>query len=74
MECHSLEIINYFMLMEGVLSVFLYPILIMNWAKRIGGCVHEDQKLGRGFFFLAVLIVRIITAITGKFLINVVYC
>ena len=66
MECINPGMLIYFMFLEGALSVFVFPILIMSWTKRVGGCVHEDQKLGRGFFFLAVLLLRIVSAAAGR--------
>ena len=65
MECSDLAMVYYFLFVEGTFSVFLFPILIMNWTKRIGGCVHEDQKLGRGFSFITILVMRIATATVG---------
>ena len=38
----------------------------MKWAKHVGGCLHDDQKVGKGIFFIVVLTMRISSAILGS--------
>lgn len=53
-------------MVDGVLSVFVFPALVMGWTKRIGGCVGKDERVGSGSFWISVVVLRIFLSASGK--------
>ncbi|KAK3098423.1 hypothetical protein FSP39_019314 [Pinctada imbricata] len=54
-----------YLLIDGVLSVFVFPILIMEWSKRIGGCISATEETGSGTFWGTVLLIRALFVVSG---------
>lgn len=58
--------VSSFLMVDGVLSVFVFPALVMGWTKRIGGCVGKDERVGSGSFWISVVVLRIFLSASGK--------
>ncbi|OWF54051.1 uncharacterized protein LOC110445639 [Mizuhopecten yessoensis] len=72
-HCQDELMMTVYVLVNGLLSVFFFPTLIMAWNKRVGGCVNEskkgeDDKEESPAFFIVTLLCRIISSITGTVL------
>lgn len=67
--CSNDQFINYFLICDGTLSVFLFPITIMEWSSHIGGCNSGGQKqtMKDCFCSLTILIFRLGAAVCGKY-------
>lgn len=60
--------VNVYLTVDGVLSTFIFPVLVMDWTVRVGGCVSEPNKVSKATFWNCVLIARIVLSILGKYL------
>ena len=72
-QCSQEKFINYFLIINGVLSVFIFPITVMEWGNRVGGCENEHEKLGNGIYFVLILVGRLGAAICGSLICLIVY-
>ncbi|XP_045157062.2 uncharacterized protein LOC123523452 [Mercenaria mercenaria] len=68
-QCSSELYVNIFLITDGLLSVFVFPITIMEWTKRIGGCVKKNDVQGHGVTFILIVILRIAAAVSGSVII-----
>ncbi|KAL5004142.1 hypothetical protein ScPMuIL_017598 [Solemya velum] len=66
--CMGETLVAGYLLVDGILSVFVFPLLLMGWCKRIGGYIESSDKSGKGVFWGVTLIVRLLTLIAGTFL------
>lgn len=64
-HCQTNLELNIYLTVDGLLSVFLFPVLLMDWTARVGGCVNEPDKVGRGKFWYCMLLARISLSILG---------
>ncbi|XP_055995237.1 uncharacterized protein LOC125650590 [Ostrea edulis] len=67
LDCPDEILVSCYLILDGFLSVFVFPTLIMGWTKRIGGCVGEQEKVGSGSFWISVLVLRILLTASGTF-------
>ncbi|XP_060576701.1 uncharacterized protein LOC132734015 isoform X1 [Ruditapes philippinarum] len=65
-QCSSELYINIFLITDGALSVFVFPITIMEWTKRIGGCIKKTDIQGYGITFAVIVIMRLAAAVIGS--------
>lgn len=65
-QCSSEQFVNAFLITDGILSVFVFPITIMDWTKRIGGCVKKEAIEGHGISFITVVFLRFGAAVVGE--------
>ncbi|KAJ8304370.1 hypothetical protein KUTeg_017953 [Tegillarca granosa] len=68
-QCHGEILVSLYLICDGILSVFFFPIILMDWTKKIGGCVSEKNKNGTGVFWPVTLCTRFFTSIVGTFII-----
>nr|XP_022330134.1 uncharacterized protein LOC111128669 [Crassostrea virginica] len=66
-NCQEELLVSSFLMVDGVLSVFVFPALVMGWTKRIGGCVGKDERVGSGSFWISVVVLRIFLSASGTF-------
>lgn len=64
-NCSDEILVSYFLIADGVLSVFVFPILVMVWTKRVGGCVGQEEKVESGSFWISLLVFRILLTASG---------
>ncbi|XP_033750188.1 uncharacterized protein LOC117334601 [Pecten maximus] len=68
-HCRDELMMSVYVLINGLLSVFFFPTVIMAWNKRIGGCVNESKKeeaqKESPAFFIVALTCRIASTIIG---------
>lgn len=68
-ECNSEQLTNIFLIVDGLFSVFIFPVTIMEWSKRVGGCVKEEKvengNVDRGYTFYIILFLRMSAAVSG---------
>lgn len=67
-NCLDEILVSYFLIADGVLSVFVFPILVMVWTKRVGGCVGQEEKVESGSFWISLLVFRILLTASGNVL------
>lgn len=65
-NCSDEILVSYFLIADGVLSVFVFPILVMVWTKRVGGCVGQEEKVESGSFWISLLVFRILLTASGN--------
>jgi hypothetical protein len=65
-DCSDEISVSGYLILDGLLSVFVFPTLIMGWTKRIGGCVGDQEKVGSGSFWISVLVLRVLFTASGK--------
>ncbi|XP_052098672.1 uncharacterized protein LOC127733344 [Mytilus californianus] len=68
LSCRSDILTNIYFITDGVLSVFVFPVLVMSWKVRVGGCVNESAKVGPGTVWYSVLVARIMSSSLGKYI------
>lgn len=66
-NCSDEILVSYFLIADGVFSVFVFPILVMVWTKRVGGCVGQEEKVESGSFWISLLVFRILLTASGTF-------
>ncbi|XP_069137831.1 uncharacterized protein [Argopecten irradians] len=72
-HCRDELMMSTYVLVNGLLSVFFFPTVILAWNKRVGGCINESKKdegtpkEGPAFFIVA-LLSRIASTIIGTVL------
>ncbi|XP_063431188.1 uncharacterized protein LOC134713843 [Mytilus trossulus] len=64
-SCTSDILTNIYLITDGVLSVFVFPVLVLHWKERVGGCVNGSSKVDPGTFWYFVLVVRIMSSTLG---------
>ncbi|KAL4227706.1 hypothetical protein ACF0H5_013141 [Mactra antiquata] len=64
-ECRSELLLNLYLIIDGIFSVFVFPVTLLEWPKRIGGCVKEQEKMDGGLTFYVILFLRIAAAVSG---------
>ncbi|CAC5412245.1 unnamed protein product [Mytilus coruscus] len=62
LSCRSDILTNIYLITDGVLSVFVFPVLVMSWKVRVGGCVNESAKVAPGTVWYSVLVARIMSS------------
>ncbi|XP_062606086.1 uncharacterized protein LOC134267900 [Saccostrea cucullata] len=67
MTCPDEILVSCYLTVDGILSVFVFPILVMGWTKRVGGCVGDTEDVGTGTFWISVFILRILLTASGTF-------
>lgn len=55
-----------YLIVTGVLSVFIFPIMLMEWSPRIGGCLDEEAAEGKPYYFSVALLLRLCACVAGK--------
>ncbi|XP_060072131.1 uncharacterized protein LOC132552003 [Ylistrum balloti] len=69
-HCRNEMMMSTYVLINGLLSVFFFPTVIMAWNTRIGGCINESKKEEDAekqspVFFIVTLLCRTVSTIIG---------
>ncbi|XP_064609818.1 uncharacterized protein LOC135473837 isoform X2 [Liolophura sinensis] len=59
------DMVGAYLIVTGVLSVFIFPITIMEWSPRIGGCLDEESAVGKPYYFSVALFLRLCACVAG---------
>ncbi|XP_061174671.1 uncharacterized protein LOC133183779 [Saccostrea echinata] len=73
-NCLDEILVSCYLTVDGILSVFVFPILVMGWTRRVGGCVGDEEDVGTGTFWISVLVLRILLTASGTFVCIYRYC
>lgn len=66
-RCYGDVYVNVFLIADGVLSVFLFPINVMEWTRHVVGCVATADRDTGGMIYVVILITRTGAAALGAY-------
>ncbi|KAH3843514.1 uncharacterized protein LOC127877605 isoform X1 [Dreissena polymorpha] len=68
-RCYGDVNVNVYLIADGVLSVFLFPINVMEWTRHVGGCLETVNRSNGGMIYVVILIMRTSAVALGTLLV-----